>query len=192
MTIRMVRIVLCYHFDDVASLKSLLDNFEGSSVGHFMLYIGHFYLGLANIALYRSAKKRNYKGLARKSIKKMRKWTKDGCINTKPLLALMDAEMATLTQQKHTEKVRTAFDQAIDEARASENAYLEAMANERAARYFQFQTVDQTITTAYMDEALLLYDSWGAASKIDYLETSCPWLAVQPGAAPHEIVTNGS
>jgi hypothetical protein len=92
--INMVRILLCYHFEDTLALRALIAEAEGYEVlpvGHFMLYIMRFYTCLSYIALYWKMVKRSYKRKACKIIKTIRKWTKGGCINTKLLLSLLEA-----------------------------------------------------------------------------------------------------
>jgi hypothetical protein len=195
-TIISASILLCYHFGDVQSLTSLVVEQERlhyvSQPGHLLLPSSQFYFGLAFIELYRRDKQRSYKEKARRAIKQMRKWTKDGGINTKPLLAILDAEMATLVHSRYVNKIDAAFDEAILEVRTYGNTLLEALANERAARYLQYNTGNKKKTKALMNAALECYESWGATAKINYLRKTSPWLQVEPNAAaPMEIIAVG-
>ena len=131
-TVNTVRIVLAYHFEDVQSLIYLLaeyDSFEAASVGHFMVYIIKFYVGMSYMVLYRVFVKRLYKEKARKIAKQLRKWTKDGCVNTRPLSTLLEAELITF--DAGPDEVLAAFHAAIHEAREARNCCLEALAHER-------------------------------------------------------------
>jgi hypothetical protein len=113
-TIINARIVLCYHFGVVLSLTSLVaGRIYVSQPGHLLLPICQFYFGLAFIELYPRVEQRSYKEKARKVIKQMQKWIKSGCINKKPLLAILDAEMETSVHSRNVKKIDAAFDEAV-------------------------------------------------------------------------------
>lgn len=194
-TINALRLMLCYHFEDAPSLVSLVAKYEEHEtphIGHFMYYISRFYAGLACIALYRTSGKRPYKRKTLKVIKQMQNWTKDGCVNTKPLLSLLEAEMATLVKPAAVNAVHATFVQAIDDANEVENSCLAALANQRAAHYFDVHTPDQPEASEYMRRALELYNYWGATAKVTYLEETYHWLIDSPPKQdlPTEILAN--
>jgi predicted ATPase len=186
-TLNTVRIVLAYHFEDVESLMYLLaeyDSFESNSVGHFMVYVVKFYVGMGYMVLYRIFVKRSYKEKARKIARQLRKWTRDGCINTRPLAALLEAELKTV--DTGSDEFLAAFYDAIHAARDSQNVCLEALAHERISRFLHYDEARQ-----HMDRALDLYGEWGASAKVAHLEKSFHWLQGDVGT-PLEIVTDNT
>lgn len=177
--LNMVRIILAFHFGDVRLLKDLMDEYEAldqPAVGHFMQYISKFYVGMAYMTLYRSFVKRSHKKKARKITNQMYKWTKDGCVNTKPLLALLEAERATIESGNDSDSINGLYDLAVDEAFSFGNQALEALANERAARYHQILTSNKELGLHYMQRAIVLNNSRGASAKVKFLEGTFKWL----------------
>lgn len=172
-TLNTVRIILGCHFEYSHLLQVLLaeyESFKKPPGGHFLLYSTSFYVGLSYIKVYRSFGQRSCKRKAHKIANQLKKWTLDGCPNTKPLWALMEAELATLVPRKDNELVGTLFLDAIQYSSALRNPCLEAMANERAARYYQTQASNEELARLYMERAVELYDSYGAFAKVGFLE----------------------
>ena len=67
------------------------------------------------------------------------------------------------------------FDEAIEAAAKSGTIQNKAIANELAARYF-LSRGKTTIAAAYLRDAALAYSKWGAAAKLQWLESSYPNL----------------
>lgn len=179
--LNVVRIILGCHFENSQLLQTLIveyESFDKSPIGHFMLYYSKFYVGLAYICLSRSFSKRSDKRKAGKIAKELRKWTLGGCPNTKPLWALMEAELATLvpTRKSDVERVGSLFLSAIKESAVAQNLCLEAMANERAARYYQTRALQVDLARLHMERALELYREYGAFAKIEFLERTSTLL----------------
>lgn len=186
-TLNSVCIVLAYHFEDVESLMYLLseyDSFESNSGGHFMVYIIKFYVGMGYMVLYRIFVKRSYKEKARKIARQLRKWTRDGCVNTRPLSALLEAELKTV--DAGSDEFLAAFYDAIHAARDAQNCCLEALAHERISRFLHYDEA-----RPHMDRALDLYGEWGASAKVAHLEKSFHWLQ-DDVRTPLEIVTDNT
>lgn len=72
-------------------------------------------------------------------------------------------------------KATEQFDSAIQAAKDNGFIQNEALANELTARYYLLRD-KKTIATAYLREACLAYIKWGAAMKIQHLETTYPQL----------------
>lgn len=193
-TLNLAQIMLAVHFDSTHILQGLLAEFETYEkvpVGHFVQYFSRFFLALSYIKLYRSFRKGSYKRMARKYSIQVRKWTLDGCPNTKCLWALLRAEVSTLARKPKRKHVGTLYHDAIKEA--SSNLCVEAIANECAARYYQTQTSNEQLARLYIERAIELYGNYGALAKVDFLERTSALsrgsFARDP-ARPNEIVAN--
>jgi hypothetical protein len=134
-----------------------------------MVYVVKFYVGMGYMVLYRIFVKRSYKEKARKIARQLRKWTRNGCINTRPLAALLEAELKTV--DTGSDEFLAAFYDAIHAARDSQNVCLEALAHERISKFLHYDEARQ-----HMDRALDLYGEWGASAKVAHLEKSFHWL----------------
>lgn len=174
-----VRIVLICHFEiSSLALRKLIVAYEAIEtpmVGHFMKYQASFYVGLSYIQLYRSFAKRSDRRKASKIANNLRKLTLDGCPNTKPLWALMNAELATLARKHDAKHVESLFRDAIQESSVVQNMCLEAMTNERAGRYCQSKSNEEA-ARRYMERAAALYEGYGALAKVNCLQRTSKLL----------------
>lgn len=195
-TCNVLQIMLACHFNPSPHvLKRLVSEHESVKkppVGHFLKYTTKFYVGLSYIELYRSFAKRSDKRKAHKIANELRKWTLDGCPNTKPLWALINAELTTLSSKRSTACIQASFLDAIQEASKIHNLCLEAMANERAARYqltLRLGKDQEPAGQLHMERAIQLYRRYGAFAKTEILErTTNPLISSKPKPIP-KLVT---
>lgn len=193
-TLNLVQIMLAFHFDSTHMLQDLLTEFETYEkvpVGHFVQYFSRFFLALSYIKLYRSFWKGSDKRMARKYSNQVRKWTLNGCPNTKCLWALLQAELSTLARRPNRIHVGALYHDAIKEA--SSNLCVEAIANECAARYYQTQTTNEQLGRLCIQRAIELYRNDGAFAKVDFLEQASGLSrgsSARDPSRPNEIVAN--
>jgi len=146
--------------------------------GTIYISLYFFYTTLACCAIYKDASEKAKKLLWKrimKGRKKMKKWAHHAPMNYLHKLHLINAEIARLRNK--TQKALELYDAAI--AGARENLYLqdEAIAHELAARFCLERDRD-FVARAYMNEARLCYQKWGATAKVRQLDEKYPqWFA---------------
>lgn len=106
--------------------------------------------------------------------------------------ALLQAERDGIAGDVHA--AADAYDAAITHAAQHNHLHIEAIANERAGRFYLARG-RRTLAFAYLSEARRAYGRWGAAAKVAQLETQFPEVRVVPtrgGTMSTTTTTGGS
>jgi predicted ATPase len=130
--------------------------------------------GLGALHLARATRKRKYGVLARKRLKGLRNWAKNGNVNCYHSILHLEAEFAVLRRQPHTQ-IKILFDSAISAARRAGLTNFVAVTNERAGLYF-LAIQDNDRASSYLLNAFEMYESWGANAKSKALIRDYPNL----------------
>jgi hypothetical protein len=124
--------------------------------------------GLVAIQIARKTRKRrnlNYGIRKMRQIKEMAKHSPHLFLCRQYLL---EAEIASVNGDSIA---YSKYISAIAQARYSETIFVTALANELAGRYFLYEKNDSEIAINFFQEAIRVYDTWGAKAKVDHLTT---------------------
>ena len=144
----------------------------------------HFFYGLTLAALYPSADKsqqRKYWQTLEEIQNKLERWS-DGCReNFEHKWLLLSAEMAW-TSGDILEAIEL-YDRAIASAKENEFIQHEALANERATKFWLARGKEK-IASLYLNEAYRGYQRWGSSRKVEELEETYAYLLAPPPIDP--------
>jgi len=118
-----------------------------------------------NLSRRKNRKQSRYRRKARRLIKEVESWAKQGNMNCVDMLQLLKAEELSTMKNEAFESVRNAFDAAIQYALRSGFIHHAALANERAGKYCLARN-EKTYATDYLGRAVELYQDWGALGKV--------------------------
>lgn len=128
-----------------------------------------FHRGVALYIMARKTRQRKYRVHASKIRNTIKKWLKAGCPNVKHYSLLLDAEHASLSRSyASAEKL---YVEAIALASRAEYLHHAALFNERYADFLLDERDDPERASYYLDEAIRLYQQWGATRKIKMLQS---------------------
>ena len=129
-----------------------------------------FCRGLCLYAVARKTGKRKFKRPADQARKKIRSWSEKGNPNVNHHLLLLNAEHAALGG--HVQQAHTMYEKAISAAGSGGFTQDAALANER---YSDFLTnIDTEASSSRVQEAVRLYNAWGAHYKVLTLRRAHP------------------
>lgn len=139
-----------------------------------VLRFGDMYDGLSRVMIHpkldRHAQRAN-RAAIRRIIARLKIFGADCPANYLHRRYLLEAEFARL--EGRNSDAAEHYDRAIESAQSSGHVHEEALANELAARYYLAQRRIK-IAQTYMGEARALYTRWGAARKVQWLDTAYP------------------
>ncbi|MBD2694685.1 AAA family ATPase [Anabaena catenula] len=168
-----------YLFDDFSQAVTNLETSEvymDSLVGLLGAAIYNFYNSLIKLSVYPSVSKSKKKDLL-KQIKinqnKMKKWARFSPMNHLHKFYLVEAEKYRVLGKNN--QASDLYDRAISLAKENEYIHEAAIAYELAAKFY-LSTGKELTARAYMQEARYHYQLWGAAAKVQHLETQYPQL----------------
>jgi len=143
-------------------------NVDGSC--HYVVPL-QLYMGVTGFQLAQTTtsgpKRRKWAARALKSLNLAQTWVKKGNPNMRHVLLFLQAERAAYNCDG-SEFVKESYDKAIAAAEENSVPTAAALANERAAVFFQARG-DMGWATHYMRKAYALYETWQAATKCDLL-----------------------
>ena len=158
-------------------LVSKLDIIENTISTHAKVPSSVFYVALMHLYLAENSKDEKDYDFHWKRVyileEKLNNWQKYCPENLLHKSLLIQAEKARLNKQK-TEAIDL-YEQAINQARTNQYDYEEALANERAAKFY-LDWGKEKIAATYIQEAYYCYARWGAKAKTDDLERCYPNL----------------
>ncbi|WP_153734940.1 helix-turn-helix transcriptional regulator [Aquibacillus halophilus] len=134
-----------------------------------MPYLGEYYF-YSGLAMLRLGDKIHRKEIIN-SINVLSKWSKSSKAGFWHKVLLLQAERARLNGKKY--QAMDLYDQAISEAKSSGYERNEALANELAGVFYLSLGKDR-VGKAYLEEAVQLYQNWGAKLKVDQLKVDYP------------------
>lgn len=105
--------------------------------------------------------------------RKIKKWASCSADNFSLHLALLTAEEARLAGR--CEEAISAYAKAIRAAGEMDSLFYESLSNELCARYW-LAAGEEQVARSYMQEAIFLYDQWGATAKVKQLKAKYPQL----------------
>ena len=132
----------------------------------------HFYAALAHAACCKSASSPHMDALAAHH-RQLAAWAVTCPANFNNRVDLVRAEIARI--EGHELLAMRLYERAIKSAHANGFANNEGIANELAAQFHAAQSLE-TSARAYLREAQLCYQRWGADGKVCQLEMMHPWL----------------
>ncbi|WP_426419686.1 ATP-binding sensor histidine kinase [Bradyrhizobium genosp. A] len=151
----------------------------------------HLYAALALIGLWDFAsagQRSNYRKKLAAHRRQLRVWAEHCPENFASRAALLDAEIARL--QDREIEVERLFEQAIRSARTNDLVHEEALAYERAARFYAARGFED-IAHLYLRKARSCYLRWGADGKVRQLDEMHVQLS-EPERAPGATSTIGT
>lgn len=164
--------ILAYHFSDFKIAESLT---RGASLLYHNLSslgaaFGRMYHSLVLLERASSSKacKRHRIHVVRRNLKAMYKWSKSCPENFLGKQFLVEAELAAVLN-KHPE-AKTKYYMAIIQSRDSGLLWQEALANERAGKFY-FKIGEKSEAINFFEEARRLYKTWGGIAKLEHFET---------------------
>ncbi len=128
---------------------------------------------LAAMDEFSPKERRRYKRILASGKRKIKKWAKCGPQNFTVMLLLYRAEEARY--RKRHDIAISSYAQAREEAQHMQSLFLEGLCCECFAKYFMKLGNDR-VASGYMQEAVYLYDQWGAKAKVLSLEQRYPKL----------------
>lgn len=128
-----------------------------------------FHRGVALYTMARKTRKRKYKIHANKIRKTIKTWLHAGNPNVEHYSLFLEAEHAALNRA--FSRSAKLYVEAISLASRMEHLQHAALFNERYADFLLDERDDPERATYYLDEAIRLYEQWGATRKIEMLQT---------------------
>lgn len=171
---------LCYLFKDFRQALTHAKLAERYTIENntFLYYTEHnFYYSLillANCTEAHTNKRTAYLEQVHKNQVSLRNWARHSPDNYQHKYHLISAEQARVL--KDIPHAMSNYEQAIQGAKAQGYLQDEALANELAAQFYAQLGIDKAAQT-YLIEAHYAYLTWGAAAKVQALESAYPvWL----------------
>lgn len=187
-----VRLQLSCYFrswDVALEMAENLGTEESFPVGSFNVPVVKFFQALAYIEGSRnSGTGRKHKGALNKNIRDLKKIAHNGEVWCKPLVLLLEAEVASL--QSNKKGLKKAYDDAVASAGVVDLLNIRALANECAG--IVFLNNDDYLSDQYLSEALECYYQWGAIGKVEQLEIDHRTLQSRPKVVTSVSSSRGS
>ena len=137
--------------------------------------MAHEYMkGVCLFASARSTTTRTFKTHARKVLKTIEKWVKDGNPNVRHCELLLKAEKAALDGK--ILKAKNLFDAGLGLAERGGFIHHVALANERFGEFLLKDVSDRQLGLRRINDAIKAYESWGAHAKVRLLRKKYPDL----------------
>ncbi|MCP4135126.1 MAG: AAA family ATPase [bacterium] len=172
--------ILTYIFQDYPrALESTekADELIDSVAGSLASTVFYFFDSLIRLAAYATAEKKQQRKLLKKvykNLKKIKKWAFHAPMNNAHKYYLIKAEIAKVKQHKRA--AMELYEKAIELAHENEYCNEEAIASERAAKFYTEKGYNAVAKT-YLTRAYHCYVKWGAAGKVKQLEEEYPGLS---------------
>ncbi|MBT4638765.1 MAG: PAS domain S-box protein, partial [Deltaproteobacteria bacterium] len=176
------QMMLCYLFGRYSKVVEIARKARpilNAMLRHYHVPLFYFYESLGILANYsneRSTRKRKLLKRVAKNQKKLRKWARYAPMNYLHKFHLVEAELARINGKN--DLAMEYFTRAITEAGHHEYLQEEALANERAGKFY-LNLGQYKIAESYIKEACYLYKRWGAAAKVESMDSEYPqWLPI--------------
>ncbi|MBF0396587.1 MAG: response regulator, partial [Desulfobacterales bacterium] len=144
------------------------------SKGHIVVADFHFYYALIVSALYNNAsskEQRGYKRIIKRSLKKLKVWSKFCPENFQTRYLLVYAELHRIS--KNDMKAQDLYSQAIQSLEKSGFTLIEAISNELLGKFYRKKGNNKLFKT-FITESYICYSKWGATVKIKNLFDEYP------------------
>ena len=145
------------------------DALKKGAPGHTSLQSDAFTRAVCLYAMARKTNKQKYKKPARAIRKIIGNWIKQGSVNTKHQLCLLDAEDEALRNKK--DKASNLYREGI--VTATRQGFLRdaALINERYANFLLHEVGDKYQAKYHAKQSMKLYSEWGATRTVERLNT---------------------
>jgi histidine kinase len=190
--VRLMRMMLAYHFGDIELAADICRAQRRNTRSYQALHelvIFEFFSGLVLFSLAGKTRSRKHLRRARKSLNRMKKWSKT-CGNCLHMLTLLRAEDASLKYQAKPDDVRKAYSAAI--SMAGRSGFLQdcALSNERAGLYC-VSLEDYDWASHYLTKAHSQYLDYGATAKARSMQSQFDSLISEPENTTNNINLRG-
>jgi predicted ATPase/signal transduction histidine kinase len=175
---------LFYNFEDAFKYAHLTEKYLDAVMGSLLVSWFHFYDSLVQISVYKNKTRKAQKKILVKvgaNQKKMKKWAQIVPINHQHTYLLVEAEKARILGMDNL--AMDFYNQAINLAGKHDYPHDEALAWELATRFYNEKGLF-SLATAYLSQALICYEKWGANAKLVHLKKNFPHLFGKPGLTP--------
>ncbi|MEM9447918.1 MAG: AAA family ATPase [Cyanobacteria bacterium P01_E01_bin.6] len=175
------KIILSYLFENVEQLLEYVswsERYLNASTGMIMVPAFHFYAALSRLQVYPQQSAHEKEQLltqVQRDLAELREWAEQASMNFQHKFDLITAEQNRVLGGVYA--AADFYDRAI--AGAKEHGYIqeEALANERAAKFY-LDWDKEKIAQDYLTKAYYCYARWGAKAKVQDLERRYPNLLV--------------
>jgi hypothetical protein len=186
------RMLLAYYFGDLQLAEEMSVKQSSPMELGFAPWLAPrtMFQGLIAFALFKETGRRKYWRRGCSFLKKLDAFYASGNVNCHHMIALLQAEQASICC-KDPVVVQREYDDAITCAAKLGFKHNQALGNERAGVYFLEQK-DKEWATTYLTRAMELYCRWGARAKVQQMEEKFGDL-VQPrvSACRHSTAMRG-
>ncbi len=180
-TVHLLQLLLHYmggRFDLAVAAADGGEIYEDALAGMAVIPFQHFFAALARLAWVRSfearltpKERRRALRMVRRSWKKLTQWAGDAPMNYAHKAHLVEAEMCRV--RGNTARAIALYTRAVQGAKEAGYLQEEALANELAGSFYRSIQQDR-VARVFLADALILYERWGAFSKVRQLEASFP------------------
>ena len=168
------RAVLAYFLGELEEAFLYAKKFRKTSEtakSHVIFPTFIFYSGLIHLALARKKKKRTYFVGARKDMNMLKKWVKEGAVNSYHKLLLLNAEYKAVRRGNRWEAVKKEFEKALNSAARAGFLQDRAIAHQLLGEYFISEGID-TEAQFHISRAHSYYKEWGANAVANHLHST--------------------
>jgi len=165
------------------------EKYEEGASGLYHLAVYNLYDSLALLATYSEASTERREAILKRvesNQATMLDWAKEVPKSFLHRYELVEAEKAWFAG--NSSDAIEWYAKAIESARSAELIQCEALANERAALFWQDQDKPR-YARLHAEDAYQLYRSWGAHAKVEALKALYPWLQRSAPLPVHETIT---
>lgn len=164
------RLRLQISFEDWEAMKGTLPLVQ-KTLGIFDAFSFYFWTAdviLASLGLYERTQENKYKRMAKKTIRRMTKWSKAKVPSMEPLMALIDVEWKAVVDKNATVD---GFETAITLLKGAGFVTYEMIAYQRAMHFMLGKAEVQKACT-YLTRSLGRHREWGNVAKVQWLENA--------------------
>lgn len=158
------------NWDLVQKLLPVMRKHEKEGKGYFSEGINQAWTGLAHYDLYHKTGEKQHRREGRRAHCKIKKWVANGTVMLLGSLQLLTAMESLCVTKAPLHEVDSLFEKAFLALSESKSIYFEAMGNERLAKLYLTERVDEAKGTRYLGNAIGLYQRWGALAKVTWLK----------------------
>mmetsp|Transcript_28109 Transcript_28109/g.68351 ORF Transcript_28109/g.68351 Transcript_28109/m.68351 type:complete len:902 (+) Transcript_28109:634-3339(+) len=148
---------------------SIGDLYMDRGAGHQTCQADAFTRCVCLYAASRTTRKRKYKRKARSLRKVLQGWEKDGCMNLRHQLCLLNAEDAALDGRRHCLEALEYYEEGISASNRIGNLRDAGLISERYANFLLNDMKDEDRARFHVEQSIRYYDEWGAKRSVGML-----------------------
>jgi hypothetical protein len=173
LSVAVANFVLGFSYGDLESTKInlvLVRKYQSELDGYFAIGMVLTFAAACHYEIYFMQGIRKHKREGRRVHRKVKKWATTGTDMLVGPSCFLRAMEILCVERAPLDQVEIAFEEAASACAAQRCRLLEALSNERLARLFRSSDEPNGKCDKFLDRAIKLYRSWGAAAKADWLE----------------------